>query len=150
GAVEGQDASALGGGSLQHTGVVTPLFPRLLNGQDVMPQGAKPFDDAVIEVLIRVEEGHRGSPLRVAPDESFDLLLMTLVIVPRRGQVFGGQALDGVEDFRIAASQAPPFDQSPDVDVGVADASLDTVRMGTPRDPAHSGGHGRFLLSSPY
>src|SRR5262245_25463708 len=115
-----------------------------------MTQDAESLDHEIVEILIGVDEGHCLSRLRVAADETVDLVSMRFVVLPGRGQVRRSQTGDRVQDFGVAPAKASPFDQPPDVDVGVPNAGLNAVRVRAARDPGCLRHRGYFLLGSYY
>src|SRR5206468_501138 len=73
-AIERQNTTAVRRGVRQDLWVAAAGMPRLLNRGYVVPQGAEAFDDAVMEILVGVQQGHERLRLRVLPDGLLDLL----------------------------------------------------------------------------
>jgi hypothetical protein len=56
--VESQDGATRSSGIRQDAGIIAATFPSLLYGQHIMPQQAQVFDNAVIKILVRIQERH--------------------------------------------------------------------------------------------
>src|SRR5260221_2945157 len=80
----------------QIAGVPSGLIDATSHG--VVPCGPETLNNAIVEILIRVEERHGRLRLFVASDEAVDLVAMSVVIFPRRGQIFERQAGNGRDD----------------------------------------------------
>jgi hypothetical protein len=101
GPVERQDDSTGHSGEFQDPLVGLTSLPGFLHCQNIVTKVPQYFDNFGVEILVRIELGHRGSRLGVASNKPLNLIGIVAAVFPGSVQVGRLQAGNAAEDVGI-------------------------------------------------
>src|SRR5271155_4701847 len=75
----------------------------------IMTKAPQAFHYGIVEIFIRIEQGHAASGLRVVPNRLVDLVGVSSRIVPVGSQVGRRQARIALQNGRVRLAKPAPF-----------------------------------------